>query len=394
MIYNKYIKENKFNLGFEQTSYTCKEKRPKKHNCHKHKQIYTHNNIPISDFAEIAENLKNYNYNFEGKTVLLLGGSGFLGTMAKLYFLYLNDYILTDKCKIVSIDNYIGREKPKEIEDPNLFHLEFDLTRSVYFQLKNNGISKIDFILNFTGNASPSGPSGYEKNPVETMDISYIGTKHVLEMATLEEASLLNCSSSEVLGTPDEKDIPTSEEVVPKIHTMNKRSPYDVFKAGLETLSWVYKTKYGTNVKVVRLFNCVGYFNQKDGRVIPNFISKAIKGEKLPLFAPGTQTRTFSFFTDVLTGIILVLLNGKDFLYHIGNPNNEISMLDLAKLVEKTSGKTNLVEIVPTPEVFLHEPKRRCPSIEKAKREIGFEPKVDLEEMLRRIYTWAEKTYD
>ena len=338
---------------------------------------------PESDFEEIYRASKNE--FFLNKTTLLLGGSGFLGSMFKQYFLLL--YKRGLNCNVISVDNYVGRIKPREIECANLIHIEHDLT--VPLGLKLHGY-KIDYIINCAGNASPSS---YERFPLETMDISYTGTKHLLELAINQGAEIVNFSSSEVIGTPDAKDIPTSEEVLPRIHSQNKRAPYDVTKVAIETLSWVFREKYGAKVKVIRPFNVIGYFRQDDFRVVSCFMDKMLRNQKLQVFEPGTQTRTFCFYTDFLIGVIKVLTEGKNLLYNIGNSDNEISMVDFAHLVERVCGKDNLVEVVPTPEVYRHEPQRRCPSIEKAKWELGYSPKVNIEDAIRRIYSWAKVNY-
>ena len=111
------------------------------------------------------------------------------------------------------------------------------------------------------------------------------------------------------------------------------------------------------------------------------------------IYAPGTQSRTFCWYGDFLAGCIQVLTQGKDILYHIGNPNNEISMIDLAKLVEKVSGKKNMVELIEPPIVYKNEPKRRCPSVKKIQKELGYALDIDLEESLSRVYDWAKDNY-
>lgn len=348
-----------------------------------------YNHIPISDFAEIASNLgEENNYRFSGKTICLLGGSGFLGTMAKIYFLYLNKYVLPHPCKILSIDNYIGRDRPEEIKDPNLIHYQHDIEVPLDLKLSDH---KIDFIFNFSGHASPSGPNGYEKWPIETMTTGFTGTLNALKLALHNKCPIVLFSSSEVLGTPPDDEIPTGEESPSRIWSTNKRSSYDSIKLTLETLGFNFREKYGIDVKCLRLFNCVGYFNLNDKRVIPNYFSKAINYQKIPVFAPGTQTRTLSFYTDVLTGIFLVMLNGNDYLWHCGKDTEEINMIDLAHKVEKVCGKSGLVEVIPTPSVYKEEPKRRCPKIDKI-RGLGFEPRVSLDDMLKRIHNYYLKT--
>lgn len=346
------------------------------------------NTFELEDFKYIAS--KAPNNHFYGKTVLLLGGSGFLGSAFKNYFLYLNSFL--DKraqVKIISVDNYIKGTKTlnDETQDSNLISINHDLTVPLGLKLAD---AKIDFILNCAGNASPTN---YEKYPLETMDISTTGVRLALELAFQHKCKILNFSSSEVLGTPEDKDIPTSEEVIPKIHSLNKRAPYDVGKLYIETISWVFKTKYGVNAKVIRPFNVIGYFNKNDFRVIPNYLNKVLNNSAINVFAPGTQTRTFCFYSDFIIGALKVLCSGQDLIYHIGNSDNEISMIDLANKIAELEKKPELVQLVPTPEVYKYEPLRRCPSIEKAKKELGYKPKVDLDTMLKKIHAWAKVEY-
>ena len=349
-----------------------------------HKTFY---GLPTSDLEEITSVLKENNNKFKNSNILILGGSGFLVSAIKRYFLYLNNYIFDteESCFVMSVDNFIGREASATILNENLTEIQLDLNTQ---ELPAN--IQFNYIINCSGCASPSS---YEKFPMETMDVSYIGTKKVLNLAKEHSSKVINFSSSEVLGTPDACDIPTPETISPKILSDTKRSPYDVGKLALETLSWIYKQKEEVDVKVVRLFNCIGYFRKDDFRVIPNFLSSILTGQKMKVFLPSIQTRTFSFYTDVIVGILLVLLNGKDFLYHIGSPDNEITIHGLAKKVEKITGVTDSIELVETPDVYKTEPLRRCPDINKAKQELGYEPKVSLDEMITKIYEWAKSNY-
>ena len=122
-------------------------------------------------------------------------------------------------------------------------------------------------------------------------------------------------------------------------------------------------------------------------------MSKCIKGEKIKVYAPGTQTRSFCWYGDFMSGCIKVLTKGKDILYHIGSPENEISMIDLARLVEKICGKKDIVQLIDAPIVYKHEPQRRCPSVDKIKKELNYTLDVDLETALERIYKWAKDNY-
>ncbi len=346
------------------------------------------NNYPILELEEIHQATKVEAEEFNGKTVLILGGSGFIGSALKAYFLFLNRHVLIHPMTIISVDNYIGRARPIEINEPNLIHIEHDLVLPIEDKLPH---TKLDYIINASGNASPSN---YAVHSLETIDISVNAVRFLLRLARAHGAKILNFSSSEVLGTPPDDKVPTTEDYIPQVHTMNPRACYDVGKMMIETLSWIYKTRYQTDVKVVRLFNCVGRFRQDDFRVFPNFISAALKKQPIRVFAPGLQTRTFSYYTDVIAGCIKVLISGKDLLYHIGNSDNEITMIEFAQRIEKVSGQEGkLIQLIPTPEVYAHEPLRRCPSIEKAQKELGYNPVIDVDEMVQRIFTWAQKHY-
>ena len=340
------------------------------------------------DFEEIYKKTERNCYSFEGKTILVCGGAGFLGALFVKYFLYLNTYKFKNKCRVISIDNFLGREQKHLLEGDNLLNLQHDLTGS-YLSLKLYN-EKIDFIINCSGCASPYY---YERYPIETMDVSTEGTKNLLQTALSNNAKILNFSSSEVLGTPSKEFIPTDESYTPTAKTLDKRSCYDVTKMYIETISYIFKDQFNVDCKIVRPFNVIGYFRQDDKRVIPNFISNCLKGEKMRIYAPGDQTRTFCWYGDFLSGCIQVLTEGKDILYHIGNPSNEISMIDLAKMVEKTCGKKNMVEVIDPPIVYKHEPKRRCPSVDKIQKELGYTLDIDLQESLTRIYDWAKQNY-
>ena len=341
----------------------------------------------IRDFKEIHQKTESHCYDFEGKTVLICGGAGFLGSLFVQYFLYLNKYKLTDPCKIISIDNFLGRKNTGQATGENLVNLEHDLTTDLSLKLHNK---KIDFIINCSGCASPYF---YERFPLETMEVSTVGTKNLLQIALQHNARILNFSSSEVLGTPPAEFIPTKESYTPTVKTFDKRSCYDVTKMYIETLSYVFKDQFNLDCKVVRPFNVIGYFRQDDQRVIPNFMSKCIKGEKIKVYAPGNQTRSFCWYGDFISGCIKVLTKGKDILYHVGSPENEISMIELAHLVEKICGKKDIVQLIDAPIVYKHEPQRRCPSVDKIKKELNYTLDVGLETALERIYNWAKENY-
>lgn len=346
-------------------------------------------NQELDDQIYMAQSLDSVIREFEGKTILLLGGSGFLGTAFKIFFLYLNEKVLHVPCKIITVDNYIKGTTTlnEEITAPNLYPIHHNIILPIQEKL---GARRIDFIINCSGNASPKQ---YERFPYETIDVSVAGVRNTLALAVEHGARVVNFSSSEVLGTPPDDEIPTTELSPARLHALNRRAPYDVSKLMIETLSFLSKER-GADCKVIRPFNVIGYFNKDDFRVIPNYFKKVLAGQPIEVYEPGTQTRTFCFYSDFIIGTILVLLSaGDEILYHIGNSENEITMVDLANRVANICGRPDLVSMVPTPLVYKTEPRRRCPSIEKARKLLGYHPKVNIDQMLNKIHLWAKLTY-
>lgn len=344
--------------------------------------------IPIEDIKDIVDKLGNDNLWFTNQTVLLTGSSGFLGTLFQAYFLYINEHVLKTPCKVICMDNKSNWIGATSAGFPNFKYVTHNIVSPITPEIQND---KINYIINAAGLASPRS---YEKYPKETVDVSFQGTQNVLSFASWNGVkSVLNFSSSEVYGTPPDSEVPTKESYVGHVDTMNLRSCYDVGKMAIETLSYIYNKEYGVNVKVVRPFNVIGYIQQSDGRVLPNFISNILQNKTIKIYGNGKQTRTFCWFSDFLVGAIKILLHGGNSPYNIGNQNNEISMYDLGKLLEKISGKENLIELIPTPDVYLKEPLRRCPDITKAKNELNYNPSIDLETGIRKFFEWAKVNY-
>ncbi len=214
----------------------------------------------------------------------------------------------------------------------------------------------------------------------------------MLELAIQKKARVLNFSSSECYGDPPANAIPTPETYDGQLSSTSKRAPYDCGKKVLEALSHVFRESYGADVSIIRPFNVYGYLARNDYRVIPNFVHQAFDRKPIRVYTPGTQTRTFCFYTDFIAGVLLVLLNGKDFAYNVGRQDGEITMEVLARTVESSFGCEGLVEMVDAPIVYQCEPQRRCPDISKV-RNLGYSPKVDIHEGLRRIRRWLENSH-
>ena len=290
----------------------------------------------------------------KNKTVLLIGSDGFLGK----WFADLFDYI-------------------------NITYTKYDITEGKDICNPIN-LPKHDFVINCAGIASPEK---YTEFPVETLDVSYIGTRNVLEYCKKHEVeSLLMFSSSEVYGTPNIEAIPTKEDYIGTIPSMSDRSCYDIGKQALETLSYIYYKKHGINLKIVRPFNVYGpHMGLTDNRVLSNWFRAYIHGQPIKVYGHGNQTRTFCYASDAISMMMGVLLDGKNGeVYNIGNPRPEINMRDFAILFCDNIGGQYGRE--PYPDNYpSDEPIRRCPDINKVIKTTGIKPKVDLELGLKKM---------
>ncbi len=157
--------------------------------------------------------------------------------------------------------------------------------------------------------------------------------------------------------------------------------------------SWIFKNEYNVDCKVIRPFNIICKFAQNDNRVFCNFANRLINNQKMQVYLPATQTRTYCHYIDFFQGVIQVLASGNQFLYHVGNSDGEITIKGLAELFEKVSGKSDSIELIGTPSNYLHEPQRRVPSVDKITNELGYKPSVTLEEQVKWFWDWAKDNY-
>lgn len=342
----------------------------------------------IEDIKEISALLGPLAEEFAGRTVLLTGAAGFLGFGLTSLFQYLNEHRLKRPVRVLAFDNFISSAIGRDAW-PNAPHIELrtgDISQNVEIA------ESVDFIIHAAGVASPVW---YRTKPLETLDVSTRGTRTMLEIARNTRARMLHFSSSEVYGNPDPRHIPTSENFHGDVAFRGPRACYDEGKRLSETLCDIFHDQFGVHVVTVRPFNVYGPgMRERDYRVLPSFASRLKSGETLQVFGHGQQTRTFCYLVDALTGALLALLKGAPGdVYNIGNPRPEISMADLARLVCKISGK-GTVNVIDYPDGYpSNEPMRRCPDIAKARLQLGFEPRVSLEDGLARFLAWTEKAY-
>ena len=342
-----------------------------------------------TDTQEIADALGDVAQSFAGKTVVLTGGRGFLGRYFTAVFALLNETVLERPCKVIVLDNLItaGEEGVKIGEIENVTFIEHDVIKPLDW---NEGV---DFIIHAAGIASPFY---YRKYPLETLDVAITGTKNMLGLALRHQARFTFFSSSEIYGDPDAKHVPTPESYRGSVAAQGPRACYDESKRVGETLCYIFHENNGLATNTLRPFNVFGPGMQEtDYRVMPNFANRIKGGHPLKVYGSGSQTRTFCYITDAMNGFLRVIASGvPGEAYNIGNPKPEISMLDLVKGMEKAAGRKFDYNIVEYPDSYpADEPLRRCPDITKARRQVGFEPAVDLDDGLKRFLGWTDKTY-
>ena len=347
--------------------------------------------ISEEDFAAVGGALGNDAQLFEGRRVLITGGSGFLGASMVGVLHFLNRRVLQRPCRVLSLDNYITGSRAGllgEFADEHIRVEEADV--SLPLNIREN----FDFIIHAAGIASPAY---YRKFPLETIDAAVAGTKNLLEYARRNPAaSFLFLSSSEIYGDPAPEFIPTSEHYRGNVSCTGPRACYDESKRLAETLCMTYRHLYGMPIKIVRPFNVYGPgIKQDDYRVIPAFIARSLAGEPLPVHGKGDQTRTFCYVSDAIAGFLKVLLSGTPGEpYNVGTDKEEISMKDLALHVRDAAGSASPIQCVDYPDTYpADEPRRRCPDLSKIKGELGYGPTVDLRTGLGRTIQWWRDTY-
>ena len=299
------------------------------------------------------------------KTVLVAGGAGFIGS-------HLCDYFIKRNYRVIAMDNLLTGNLQ------NLRHLEKDKN----FSFRKQDISRpfslagpVDAVLNF---ASPASPPDYVNFSIETLDVGSSGTRHLLEIARAKNSIFLHASTSEVYGDPEVT--PQDETYWGHVNPVGPRSMYDEAKRFSEALVMAHHRKYRVNTKIVRIFNTYGQrMRPEDGRVIPNFISQALRGKPLTVYGKGQQTRSYCYVDDLVRGIFGLCLSDFHLPVNLGNPN-EMSVMKLAKLILQMTGSKSKISHCPLP---ADDPKQRCPDITLAKKILDWQPTVSLKEGLR-----------
>ncbi len=298
-------------------------------------------------------------------TILVTGGAGFIGS-------HLCERLIEAGHDVVCADNFFTGSKENIRGLVGHSHFEF-----VRHDIVNPLVVEVDRIYNL---ACPASPVHYQMNPIKTIKTSTVGMVNMLGLAKRVKARILQASTSEVYGDPEEH--PQKETYWGHVNPIGPRSCYDEGKRVAEALCMDYHRQNGIEIRIVRIFNTYGpRMHPNDGRVVSNFIVQALKGKPVTIYGDGSQTRSFCYVDDLVDGLIRMMENGQSIgPINLGNPA-EITVGELAERVIKMTGSKSQIEKRTLPQ---DDPRKRQPDITLAKKYLGWEPKVSLEEGLQK----------
>ena len=306
------------------------------------------------------------------KTILVTGGAGFIGSHLCKYLLEKGNYV-------VCVDNFYtsAPDNIKELKsNPNFELLRHDITWPLYVE--------VDEIYNL---ACPASPIHYQRDPVQTIKTSVLGIINMLGIAKRLKIPILQASTSEVYGNP--KEHPQKESYWGNVNPIGPRACYDEGKRAAETLMMDYYRQNKVDIKIIRIFNTYGpNMFMNDGRVISNFIVQALKDQPITIYGDGKQTRSFCYVSDLIDGIYK-MMNSKNFTgpVNLGNPNEKMILEFAEKIIELTKSKSEIV----FKELPKDDPIRRKPDISLAKEKLSWEPKVELEQGLKKTIEYFKR---
>jgi len=305
--------------------------------------------------------------------ILVTGGAGFIGS-------HLCKKLLDEGSEVICADNFFtgNKENIFGLMDNKKFELlRHDITFPLYIE--------VDEIYNL---ACPASPIHYQFDPVQTTKASVNGAINMLGLAKRTKAKILQASTSEVYGDPQTH--PQVESYWGNVNPIGPRSCYDEGKRCAETLFFDYWRQHKLDIRVIRIFNTYGpNMHPRDGRVVSNFIVQALRGEDITIYGDGSQTRSFQYIDDLVEGMVRMMNNNKNFLgpVNLGNPN-EFTIKELAEKVISLAGAKSKIIYKPLPE---DDPRQRQPDIGLAKKELNWEPKIQLEEGLVKTIDYFKK---
>ena len=302
--------------------------------------------------------------------VLVTGGAGFIGS-------HLCEFLVDRGHEVIAMDNFItgssGNLDPCRGR-PGFAFVHHNVTE--YIRLDG----PLDWVLHF---ASPASPRDYLELPIQTLKVGALGTHNALGLAMAKQAGFLLASTSEVYGDPLVH--PQNEEYWGNVNPVGPRGVYDEAKRFAEAMTMAYHRYHGVATRIVRIFNTHGpRMRLDDGRAIPAFMTQALRGEPVTVFGDGSQTRSFQYISDLVEGVWRLMQQASPDPVNLGNPQ-EMTLLELAKRVIRIAGSRSEIVFRPLPE---DDPKVRQPDITRARRLLGWEPRVDTDEGLRRTLEW------
>ena len=307
-----------------------------------------------------------------GRRALVTGGAGFLGS-------HLCDALLAEGWDVVVVDNLLTGRRANFAHlksQPRFEFVEKDICEPF-------DVGKVDYVFHF---ASPASPVDYSNHGIATLKVGSFGTFHALDVAHKYGAKYFVSSTSECYGDPLEH--PQKETYWGNVNPIGPRSVYDEAKRFTEAVTMAYRRYHKVDTHIVRIFNTYGPRMQlNDGRVVPNFMKQALRGEPLTVYGDGNQTRSFCYVSDEIDGFVRLSKSDEHLPVNIGNPN-EFTILECAQMVLKVTGSKSQIRHEPLPQ---DDPKQRCPDITKARQLLQWEPKVDLETGLRKSLDYFRK---
>lgn len=312
--------------------------------------------------------------------ILITGAAGFLGS-------HLCDRLLGEGHQVVGMDNFVTGNPDNLAHlagNPGFLFIRHDVSSFIFVP------GKIDAVLHFASPASPNpnSPYGYVNLPIQTMKAGALGTHNTLGVARAQGARFLLASTSEIYGDPLEH--PQTEAYWGHVDPIGTRSVYDEAKRFAEALTMAYHRFHGIDTRIIRIFNTYGpRMHLDDGRVVPNFLQQALKGQPLSVYGDGTQTRSFCYVDDLVEGITRLLYSDQHEPVNIGNPT-ETTILEFAEVINRLTGNQAGVVFKPG-QRGEGDPQRRRPDITRASAALGWAPKVGMEEGLERTIPYFKR---
>ena len=309
--------------------------------------------------------------------VVITGGAGFIGS-------HLCDRFLADGHSVIALDN-LATGSVRNIEhlagNPNFRFIKQDVTEFLFID------GPVDAVLHF---ASPASPVGYLDLPIQTLKVGALGTHKALGLARHKRARFLLASTSEVYGDPLVH--PQPESYWGNVNPIGPRSVYDESKRFAEAMTMAYHREHDLQTRIVRIFNTYGpRMALDDGRVVPNFIGQALRGDPITVYGDGSQTRSFTYVSDLVEGIVRLLRSDEVYPVNLGN-TVEITMLQYAEVIKRLTGTSSPIVLVqPRHERIADDPKQRKPDVTRARTILGWEAQVSLEEGMRETIEYFKQ---